>query len=262
MYPYISKREKMKTTQEINHWNPDKYNKHTGFVSKLALPVVDLLDPKQGEKILDAGCGEGTLAVEIAKRGADVIGIDLSAEMIEQTKIKGIEAYVCSVTDIPYKEEFDALFSNATLHWVKDAKGAIQSIARSLKNGGRFVAEFGGDGNVKHIVNAIEKVFAHHPEFGVFENSWYFPTPQTYRVLLESEGFHVEYIELIPRPTPMEDVVHWLEIFANGITMHLSKEQFEIFKTECREILKEKIYRKDNVWVIDYVWLRVKAVKK
>ena len=138
----------MKKINETNQWNPTTYNKHTAFVSQLALPVIDLLDPKTGEIILDVGCGEGTLAVEIERRGAMVIGVDMSAEMIEQCLAKGIEAYVGSVTDLPYKEEFDAVFSNAMLHWVKDARSAVTNIASSLKHGGRFVCEFGGEGNV------------------------------------------------------------------------------------------------------------------
>ena len=252
---------KIKPT-ETNQWNPNTYNKHTAFVSQLALPVVDLLDPKRGEKILDVGCGEGTLAMEIERRGAKVIGVDMSAEMIEQCQAKGIEAYVGSVTDLPYEEVFDAVFSNATLHWVKDARCAIQNIAKSLKSDGHFVCEFGGEGNAYHLVSAMEEVFTNHPEFGEFENPWYFPSVKEYTTLLEAEGFSVEYMEIIPRPTPMDDIANWLEIFANGVTKHLSKEQFETFKQECREILKETIYSEEEGWMLDYKRLRVRAVKK
>ncbi|RUM72249.1 MAG: hypothetical protein DSZ08_01400, partial [Sulfurovum sp.] len=223
-----------KTKQkETNQWNPKTYNTHTAFVSQLALPVVDLLDPQEGERILDVGCGEGTLALEIERKGAKVIGVDMSAQMVAGAKNNGIEAYVGSVTDLPYDEVFDAVFSNATLHWVKDARSAVQNIAKSLKRGGRFVCEFGGEGNAYHLVNAMGKVFANHPEFGAFENPWYFPSVEAYTMLLESEGFRVEYIELIPRPTPMDDIMHWLDIFANGVTEHLTAEQFETFKIEC-----------------------------
>ena len=254
--------EKFLTAQkETNKWNPNTYNKHTAFVSQLALPVVDLLDPKKGEKILDAGCGEGTLAVEIERRGAKVIGVDMSAEMIEQCQAKGIEAYVGSVTDLPYEEAFDAVFSNATLHWVKDARVAVHNIASSLKSGGRFVCEFGGEGNAYALVSAMEEVFANHPEFGVFANPWYFPSVRAYTTLLESEGFKVKYMEIIPRPTPMDDVIYWLDIFANGMTKNLTSAQLEVFKFECREILKKTIYSEDKGWVLDYKRLRVKAVK-
>ncbi len=254
--------ENFVTTQnETNQWNPNTYNKHTAFVSQLALPVVDLLDPQKGENILDVGCGEGTLAVEIERRGAKVIGIDMSAEMIEQCQAKGIEAYVGSVTDLPYNEAFDSVFSNAMLHWVKDARSAVQNIAKSLKSGGYFVCEFGGKGNANTLVSAMQEVFEKHPEFGVFENPWYFPSVEEYRTLLESEGFKVEYMEIIPRPTPMDDIGNWLDIFANGVTKHLSKEQFDVFKEACRAILKESIYSEEEGWMLDYKRLRVRAVK-
>ena len=251
----------MKNIKLTNQWNPKEYNKHTAFVSQLALPVVALLDPQEGERIHDAGCGDGTLAVEIEKYGAKVVGVDMSGEMIEACKAKGIEAYVGSVTALPNENEFDAVFSNATLHWVKDAKSAVENISNTLKCGGRFVAEFGGMGNIHHVVVAIQKVFDNHPEFGAFENPWYFPSPKEYQSLLESVGFEVKYIELIPRPTPMDDIVHWLDIFVNGITEHLSKEQFEVFKCECRDILVETIYSTEEGWMLDYVRLRVEAVK-
>jgi len=247
--------------QEKNSWNPDEYKKHTSFVSELALPVVDLLDPKAGEKVLDLGCGDGTLALEIEHRGAEVLAVDLSEEMVQKAKENGIEAMVSSVTDLPFKEEFDAVFSNAVLHWVKQSDLAVDNIAKALKRGGRFVAEFGGKGNVHHLVQAMELAFKKHPEFGAFVNPWYFPSSAEYKTKLERNGFTVEYIELIPRPTPMEDIGKWLEIFANGVTIHLGKEQFELFKADCKEYLKEHIYTKDDGWVIDYVRLRVKATK-
>ncbi|HHD78187.1 MAG TPA: class I SAM-dependent methyltransferase [Epsilonproteobacteria bacterium] len=251
----------MKKQKETNQWNPKTYNKHTAFVSQLALPVVDLLDPKEGESILDVGCGEGTLAVEIERRGAKVIGIDMSPQMVTEAKDNGIEAYVGSVTDLPYEGAFDAVFSNAMLHWVKDAKGAVQNIAKALKKGGRFVCEFGGEGNAYHLVSAMQMVFDNHPEFGLFDNPWYFPSVGEYTKLLESVGFDVKYMELIPRPTPMDDIMHWLDIFANGVTEHLTPEEFETFKIECRDILRDHLYSHKDGWFVDYVRLRVSAVK-
>jgi len=246
--------------KESNHWNPESYNKHTAFVSQLALPVVDLLDPRPGEKILDAGCGEGTLAEEIERREAKVVGIDTSAEMVEACRSRGIEAQVCSVTNIPWHETFDAVFSNAVLHWVKEARVAVRSIAAALKPGGRFVCEFGGEGNAYHVVRAMEESFAKHPEFGAFVNPWYFPDPEEYRDLLESEGFRVESIELIPRPTPMEDIGNWFDVFARGICADLSADQFEVFKKECKAYLENHL-KSEEGWFVDYVRLRVKAVK-
>jgi 2-isopropylmalate synthase len=160
--------------KETNTWNPNKYKKHANFVLTLALPVVALLDPKENEKILDLGCGEGTLALEIEKAKAKVFGVDLSENMVEKTKAKGIDAQVMSATELCFENEFDAVFSNATLHWVKQSEIAIQKINKALKKNGRFVAEFGGYGNIKNLTDAMQEVFKKHTSWKEFENPWIF----------------------------------------------------------------------------------------
>jgi len=255
----------MKTTtkeKETNSWNADNYQQHASFVSALALPVVELLDPQEGERILDLGCGEGTLGLEIARHGASVLGVDLSAEMVAKARENGLEAEVMSVTQMPFDEAFDAVFSNAMLHWVREPELAVAHIAKALRSGGRFVAEFGGAGNVHHIVEAMRAAFQSHPEYGVFDDLWYFPTPEQYRVILEAHGFEVASIELIPRPTPIDDIAHWLALFTNGVTEYLSSEQTAQFRAEVRERLKESSYTEAEGWVADYVRLRVKAIKQ
>ncbi len=247
--------------KQTNTWNAENYRKHAGFVSELAIPVVDLLAPKAGERILDLGCGDGILGLEIAQRGADVLGVDLSEEMVSKARANGLKAEVMSVTDLPFRAEFDAVFSNAMLHWVREPELAVANIARALKPGGRFVAEFGGAGNVHHIVEAMRTVFARHPEFGVFDDFWYFPTPEEYAEILERHGLDVTSIKLIPRPTPIDDIAHWLAIFTNGVTEHLDEAQTAMFRREVREELKPTNYTEDEGWVADYVRLRVRAVR-
>lgn len=247
--------------KESNDWNAVKYNKHADFVSNLGMPVIDLLNPQKNERILDLGCGEGTLALEIQKFDTKVVALDLSADMVEKTKAKGIEAYVMSATELEFISEFDAVFSNAVLHWVIDSHTAIRKIHAALKDNGRFIAEFGGYENIKYLTDAMQKVFDNNPEYGKFNNPWYFPKDTEYKKLLESNGFKVEYIEIIPRPTQIDDIFNWLTVFANGIVSHLSTEQQENFKNEVRKILKPKIYTKENGWVADYVRLRLKAIK-
>ncbi|HHH53238.1 MAG TPA: class I SAM-dependent methyltransferase [Bacteroidetes bacterium] len=244
-----------------NQWNADKYKKHADFVSNLAFPVIELLNPQANEKILDLGCGDGTLAVEIEKFNAKVIAVDLSESMVQKTKEKGIDTFVMSATDLTFENEFDAIFSNAVLHWVKEDAIAIKKISKSLKANGRFIAEFGGYGNIKFLTDAIEEVFNKYQEFGNFNNPWNFPKDNDYKQLLENNGFKVEYIELIPRPTKIDDISNWLDIFANGIISHLTNEQQVQFKQEVREILKPKIYSEKDGWVADYVRLRLKAYK-
>jgi len=251
----------MKTTKETNSWNANKYNKHADFVSALGMPVVELLDPQENELILDLGCGDGTLAIELEKVGAKVIAVDLSKDMVAKSREKGLDAHVMSATELPYVEKFDAVFSNAVLHWVKDAHLAVENIYKSLKHGGRFVAEFGGYGNIHHIVSAMKEVFLRHQEYGEFDDCWFFPNPKEYQNILEKCGFEVAYIELVPRPTPIDDIANWLEVFSNGITSNLTTEQKEQFKQETREILKSKIYSHEKGWVADYVRLRLKTIK-
>jgi len=247
---------------EKNIWNAEKYGKHADFVPKLGLPLISLLGDIKGKNVLDVGCGDGTLTLELTKDGADVVGVDLSPEMVEASKSKGINANIGTVLDLPFNNEFDAVFSNAVLHWVHDAEKALENIANSLKNGGIFVAEFGGKGNIQSAIQAIKQVFEENPEFGEFKNVWYFPDVEEYEKLLEKTGFAVEYIELIPRPTPINDIENWLEIFfTNVYTSHLTEEQRELFRKNVRNILKGKIYTPENGWVADYVRLRLKAVK-
>lgn len=244
-----------------NIWNADDYNKHADFVSDLAFPVIELLNPQQNERILDLDCGEGTLAIEIEKFSTKVVAVDFSGSMVEKTKEKGIEAYVMSATELPFEDEFDAVFSNAVLHWIKEPETAIKKISAALKAGGRFITEFGGYGNIKYLTDAMQEVFDRHEEYGEFKNPWYFPKVADYQAFLEANGFTVDYIELIPRPTKVDDIANWLDIFANGIISHLTKKQQERFKQEVIALLKPKIYSEKEGWIADYVRLRLKAIK-
>ena len=230
-------------------------------MSNLAFPVIELLNPQENENILDLGCGDGTLAVEIKKLNSKVVAVDLSESMVAKTKEKGIQASVMSATELTFENEFDAVFSNAVLHWVKDTDKSIKKISNSLKANGRFIAEFGGYGNIKFLTDAMQQVFAQHDEFGTFHNPWNFPKDTEYKQLLEDNDFHVEYIELISRPTKIDDISNWLDVFANGIISHLTQKQQSLFKEEVREILKPKIYFEKDGWVADYVRLRLKAYK-
>ncbi len=221
------------------------------------MPVVDLLDPQENEKILDLGCGDGTLSIEIQKSNAQVSAVDLSTNMVSKAKEKGIEAYVMSVTNLDFKNEFDAVFSNAVLHWVKDSEMAIKNIYKVLKDDGRFIAEFGGYENIKYLTDAFTEVFYKNEEYGKFNNPWYFPNDKEYKKQLENNGFKVQYIELIPRPTKIDDISNWLDVFANGILENLNVQQQINFKQKVREILKTKVFTQKDGWVVDYVDIRI-----
>ncbi|MZI95333.1 methyltransferase domain-containing protein [Vibrio sp. CAIM 722] len=243
-------------------WNSSKYAKDAEFVSRLGLPVVDLLAPQRGEHILDLGCGDGTLAQHLVEYGCHIVGVDASDSMIDAAKSKGIEAYVKSGEELNYQQEFDAVFSNAALHWMTNSDAVIAGVAQSLKTGGRFVAEMGGYGNIAAIREAIETVFNNHPEYGSYQSPWYFPSPQQYEKQLLSHGFKVEYIELIPRPTPVQSgIIEWLKIFAAHAIGHLTPTQQQVFFGEVESLVKTKLYSEQEGWVADYVRLRFKAIK-
>jgi ubiquinone/menaquinone biosynthesis C-methylase UbiE len=245
-----------------NIWNADKYAQGASFVSSLAFSLIDILDTKKDEKILDLGCGEGTLAKEIQNRGAKVIGVDLSEDMVDKAKEKGIEAFVMGVTNLQFEDEtFDKVFSNAVLHWVKDLNTSASEISRVLKKDGKFVAEFGGFGNINSLCEAMSEVFFKHKDFGRFNNPWNFVSDIEYKNILEKNGFKIKSIELIPRPTKINDIKEWLDIFGNGITINLSQEQKITFKNEVEKILRKKIYNQESGWIADYVRLRVEAFK-
>lgn len=242
-------------------WNADQYSHHAPFVATYGEQVLALLGPVEGQRILDLGCGDGFLTEQIQASGADVHGVDASASMIRAAQKRGLSAEVASGEALNFVDEFDAVFSNAALHWMKNSAEVISGVHRALKPKGRFVGEFGGEGNVEALVNAMKAVFRHHRDFGEFVNPWYFPSVSEYQSALENQGFLVDYIELIPRPTPLESgIVHWLNIFSNGITGHLSPSQISRFLTEVEELLKP-VQFVNNQWMADYVRLRFSATK-
>ena len=247
--------------KESNNWNTNQYKNHASFVSDMAEDLVEVLNPKKDETILDLGCGDGTLALKIKQKCQNIIAVDLSNEMVEKTKSLGIEAYIMSATNLEFENKFDAVFSNAVLHWVKQSKLAVQNINKVLKQNGRFIAEFGGYKNINTIVQAIQEVFNQNKDYGVFNNPWYFPTTQEYKNILEQNGFEVKSINLTTRPTSVDDILNWLNIFANGIISHLNKEQKESFLLEVKRILENKLYSKEQGWILDYVRIRVEAKK-
>ncbi len=197
-----------------NQWNAAEYDAKHAFVYQKAKGLVDLLAPKAGERILDLGCGTGVLTAVIAERGAEVFGIDRSPEMVAQAKSKfpALEFEVVDATQMKFAADFDAVFSNAVLHWIPEAEKVIAGVARALKPGGRFVAEFGGKGNIQTLVKGFHRAFAalgmSEPE-GV--SPWFYPSVAEYSGLLEKHGLEVREASLFGRPTVLEDGTQGLE---------------------------------------------------
>lgn len=244
-------------------WNPERYERNAGFVADLGQEVLDLLDPKPGERILDLGCGHGKLTKKLMERGADVLAIDASAEQVEGACALGIDARVMDVTQLTFEREFDAVFSNAVLHWVKDADAVIAGVSRALKPGGRFVCEMGGAGNVQRVTegvaHALEKRRLDIEDYW----PWYFPSVDDYMQHLERAGFRVPYIELIDRPTPIPgDIEGWLETFGESFLKAVPDGDRAAFLDDIRDDLAPDLRDAEGNWTTDYVRLRFKAVSK
>lgn len=243
-------------------WSASEYSQHASFVSSMAGGVLTLLNPQQGETILDLGCGDGELGAYIQDQGCTVIGIDASSSMVASAKARGLTALQVDGHDLAFDNQFDAVFSNAALHWLLQPKKVIGGVHRALKNKGRFVAEMGGAGNIAVLLSAIIDVFKANPDFGAFKNPWYFPSVEEYQTLLEKAGFSVESIKLIPRPTPLvSGLDKWLEIFTDSIVSQLSAEQKTRFFTEVKAKVTSELYSEQEGWVADYVRLKFKATK-
>ena len=223
---------------------------------------MDLLAPKAGERILDLGCGDGALTKKLTDLGCDVVAVDSSLPQVEAARKLGLNAFAFSGEELQFKEEFDAVFSNAVLHWIKRADVMLANVYRSLKPGGRFVAECGGQGCVQKIRTALVQALDRRGINGEARVPWYFPTPGDYATRLERAGFRVDSIALIPRPTALPgDVIGWLETFALNFFQGMRDEARREYLQEVRTVLEPQLHDADGTWVADYVRLRFAATK-
>lgn len=245
------------------NWNTEDYRRNAHFVPRLGRPVLDLLDPRPGERILDLWCGDGVLTREIMDAGANVLGIDSSHDMVEDARRRGVPAEVMDAARLPCLREFDAVFSNAVLHWIKDARAVITGVVGSLKAGGRFVGEFGGHGNVAAIVTALAAVLERRGVDIDRINPWYYPTAEDYALLLKESGFDVGYAALIPRPTPLPTGMEgWLVTFAGSFYQALPPSERDDAQFEIVSLLRHSLCDERGNWMADYVRLRFEAILK
>jgi len=252
---------------ENDQWNASLYDQSHSFVSQYGMGLVQLLAPKDNEVILDLGCGTGDLAWEIMKYGARVMGVDQSSNMVEQAKIKYPDSsfVVKDATDLDYKEEFDAVFSNATLHWIKTPEKALYCIYRSLKQGGRFVAEFGGKGNVQSITDElIHQIKDEGIEFSEKQFPWYYPSIAEYASLMEATGFRVTFAHHFDRPTKLdgnEGLSNWINMFGGQFFEGVPEQRRKHIIARVENNLKGELF-KEGYWFADYKRIRVIGVKE
>lgn len=248
---------------ETQTWDPERYARNARFVADLGAPVVELLAPRAGERILDLGCGDGALTVKLVEMGCEVVAVDASAPQIEAAKKVGLNALVINGENLTFENEFDAVFSNAALHWMRNAPDkVIAGVHRALRAGGRFVAECGGYGCVAKIKCALVAALNRRGIDGEAASPWYFPTVEDYSERLARGGFTPTYIALIPRPTPLPgDVTAWLETFAENFTRQLAPADRTAFLAEVQAALRPQLCDAEGKWTADYVRLRFSAKK-
>jgi trans-aconitate methyltransferase len=255
------------TKQSHPDWNANLYDAKHAFVWKHGSDVVSLLAPQPSERILDLGCGTGHLTSQIAESGANVLGVDRSPEMIAaaQKSYLNLKFVIADATALPFQSEFDAVFSNATLHWIHEPERAIRSVWTALHPGGRFVAEFGGKGNIGRMQRAFDQVLVdfHLSRPGEI-NPWYYPSVSEYATLLEQNKFEVRFMTLFDRPTALADgetgMRNWIEMFASDYLAKVPRETREAFFQKVEGLLRPELFR-DGQWWADYRRLRFVAAK-
>jgi trans-aconitate methyltransferase len=243
-----------------DRWDSALYDDRHSFVWKKAADLIDLLDPQQGERILDLGCGTGHLTAQIAEHGADVIGLDASLSMIAQARqnYPKLKFVLADARTFELGGGFDAVFSNAALHWIPEPAPVIASVARTLKPGGRFVLEMGAKGNISRIVEALKDVLQAN-------NPWYFPSAGEYSSVLEQQGFEVQALWTIERwnrlEHPERGLREWLEMFAGVWFERVTAKAHGAIVAEIESRLRPSLFR-DSAWWADYRRLRVVARKQ
>ncbi len=250
-----------------NNWNTSLYENNHSFVWQYGEDLLQLLAPQPEERILDIGCGTGQLTAKITDTSAIAVGIDADTDMIAKAKSNypQIQFSVTDAREFHTETPFDAVFSNAALHWIPQADVVINRIYQALKPRGRFVAEFGGKGNISTIKQAIYTVLTEMGQSPEKLNPWYFPSISEYTSLLEQQGFDVTYAHLLERPTPLTDgdrgMENWIRMFSHRFFVGMAPEQISQAIQTIENLLKPTLYKNGN-WIADYHRIRVVAVRR
>jgi SAM-dependent methyltransferase len=240
-------------------WHAESYDANARFVSDLGGEVLSWLAPKPGERILDLGCGDGALTEKVGAGGADVVGFDASPSLLAAARARGLTVHEGDGHALPFHHEFDAVFSNAALHWMTQPEKVIEGVKRALKPGGRFVAEFGGHGNVAAIMTALRAASRTFDGDSSIATPWFYPTDREYAELLQAAGFTVRRAGLFPRPTPLPTGIEgWLQTF-RGVFFDQFGDRRDTVIGYVVDLLKPALCDRSGKWHADYVRLRVEA---
>jgi trans-aconitate methyltransferase len=242
-------------------WNPATYARDARFVAELGEPLINLLAPTNGEIIMDLGCGDGALTEKIS-RGVSIVGTDASFAQARAAKERGLFIVVVDGHHLCFKRQFDAVFTNAALHWMRRPETVVKGVWQCLKSGGRFIGEFGGKGNVETVRSALHEALLRRDIDPLAVDPWYFPSAEDFSNLLANSSFTVRSIEIIQRPTPIpRELFDWLGIFVQPFTNALEKDRRQSFLDEVCRRSETALRDADGRWTVDYVRLRFAAVK-
>jgi len=248
-----------------DRWDSALYDDRHSFVWKQSVDLIGLLDPQPGERILDLGCGTGHLTAQIAAQGAEVIGLDSSPSMVALARqnFPKLKFQLANAQDFHFDEPFDAVFSNAALHWVREANAAVRCIAEALKPGGRLVLEMGVKGNIARVMAGVETVLRNAGYAA--RHTWYFPSLGEYSTLLEQHGFEVQLAQTFPRWNKLEHpergLREWMEMFGGAYFEGIPADRHESLIREIESTLRPALWR-DGFWYADYRRLRIIAQKR
>jgi SAM-dependent methyltransferase len=242
------------------HWSAQRYAETAHFVPALGVPVLELLAPVPGERILDLGCGDGVLTEKIAAAGAVVVAVDAAPDMVAAARARGLDARVVPGQKLNFDGEFDAVFSSAALHWMRPPEAVLAGVHRALKPGGRFVGEMGGHNNIAAVMVAFSAVLARRGLDAHRLSPWWFPSEAAYRAKLEAAGFTVDEIGILPRPTPLSaELEAWLDTFAEDFLGALPPPDRRSARAEIADLLRPVLMDETGTWIADYVRLRFRA---
>jgi trans-aconitate methyltransferase len=253
--------------QHTTYWDAQRYDQKHAFVAEYGKGLIEWLAPQDGERVLDLGCGTGHLTHEIARAGCETVGLDASGEMVERARsaFPNLHFEVGDATRFDFEQPFDAIFSNATLHWVLDYQAAIQHMFNHLRPGGRLVLEMGGAGNVEQIISHLRIALQNRGYTGQSKvQLWFFPTVGKYTSALEAAGFQVKLAQCYDRSTLLQSstygVVDWLDMFAGAFFKGIPEAEATAIKEQVQEAVRPYLFR-DGQWYADYKRLRVAALR-
>lgn len=228
---------------EQQRWDPESYKRWAAYVPELGRDLMGLLDPRPGERVLNLGCGEGTLTAHMATCGCSVLGVDRDAGFVKATRQRGLSALQADARRLVGPQlpagSFDAVFSNVVLHWIPEAAAVIANVRQ-----------------------ALHRALGHHGINAASRDPWFFPTAEAYRHLLEAHGFQVTAIQLFPRPTPLPGPLsQWMDTFAAAFLDGLDQATRQAIVAQVSKGTASRLCSPDGVWTVDYVRLRFRAVK-